>query len=264
MRLRSVLICLLAALGSVSTPVRGAERQSLLVFAAASLTDSLQRVSDAYTRSTGVPVKLSFAASSALAKQIESGAQVDIFISADEEWMDYLEARSLIRPGSRSDLLGNRLALIAPRDSVAAIELTAGAPIAAALGRRGRLAVGDPDSVPAGRYARAALQTLGVWDALGPRLARAENVRVALSYVSRGEAPLGIVYATDAAIEPRVRIVDTFPERTHPPITYPVALVASAGRSAADYLEFLRSAAAAEVFTDAGFAVLPAHGVSGK
>ncbi len=244
-------------IGMTLSPVLAAEqaREPLLVFAAVSLTDSLQRISDAYTQSTGVPVKLSFAASSALAKQIESGARVDAFVSADQEWMDYLDSRGFIKAGSRSDLVGNRLVLIAPADSSAAIKLAPAAPIAAALGERGRLAVGDPDSVPAGRYAKAALTSLGVWGVLEPRLARAENVRVALSYVARGEAPLGIVYATDAAAEPKVRLVDVFPENTHPAITYPIGLTKSAGASAGDYLKFLRSEAASEVLRKAGFAV---------
>lgn len=245
-------------LGLGLSPAFAAERaqEPLLVFAAVSLTDSLQKISDAYTQSTGVAVKLSFAASSALARQIESGARVDVFVSADQEWMDYLESRDLIRAGSRSDLLGNRLVLIAPSDSSVAIELAPGAPIAAALGERGRLAVADPDSVPAGKYAKAALGSLGVWSALEPRLARAENVRVALSYVARGEAPLGIVYATDAAAEPKVRLVDVFPESTHAPVRYPIGLTKSAGAAAGDYLKFLRSDAASQVFKKAGFAVL--------
>lgn len=244
-------------LGLVLRPASAAEqaREPLLVFAAVSLTDSLQKISDAYTQSTGVPVKLSFAASSALAKQIESGARVDVFVSADQEWMDHLENRGLIKGGSRSDLLGNRLVLIAPSDSSVAIELKPGAPIAAALGERGRLAVGDPDSVPAGKYAKGALGSLRLWTALEPRLARAENVRVALSYVARGEAPLGIVYVTDAMAESKVRLVDVFPESTHAPITYPIALTKAAGASAGDYVAFLRSDAASQVFKKAGFVV---------
>lgn len=246
----------------------GDSHEPLLVFAAASLTDSLQKASDAYTEATGIPVRLSFAASAALARQIESGARVDVFISADQEWMDYLDSRGLIKTGSRSDLLGNRLVLIAPGDSSVTVRLAPGAPIAAALGERGRLAVGDPDSVPAGKYAKAALSSLGMWAALETRLARAENVRVALSYVARGEAPLGIVYATDAAAEPKVRLIGVFPQSTHAPITYPIGLAQSAQASAGGYLEFLRGDAASEVFTKAGFAVLearnarPGHGVT--
>ena len=238
--------------------------QPLIIFAAASLTDSLQKVSDAYTKASGAPVKLSFAASSALAKQIESGARADVFFSADQEWMNYLDQRQLIRKESRTDLLGNQLVLIAPRDSKVALKLSPGAPILAALGERGKLATGDPDSVPVGKYAKAALTTLNLWDPLQSRLARAENVRVALTYVARGEAPLGIVYATDAAIEPRVRIVDQFPENTHPPITYPVAQTRSAAANAASFLEFLRSPAAQSIFTAAGFKFLAPEATTAK
>jgi molybdate transport system substrate-binding protein len=240
--------------------VHAAERsqEPLLVFAAASLTDSLQKVSDAYTARTGAPVKLSFAASSALARQIEAGARADVFFPADQEWMDYLEERRLIHKASRIDVLGNRLALVAPEDSVIRLKLGPGAPVAAALGSSGRLATGDPDSVPAGKYAKAALTSLNLWPALASRLARAENVRVALSYVARGEAPLGIVYVTDARVEPRVRIVDLFPETSHAPITYPVAATALAQPAAAGYIRFLHSPEAQALFIDAGFAVLSA------
>jgi molybdate transport system substrate-binding protein len=230
--------------------------QPLLVFAAASLADTLQKISDEYTRTSGVPVKLSFAASSALAKQIESGAAADVFFSADQDWMDYLDSKSLLRPGSRGNVVGNRLALIAPGDSTVSFELGPNPPIVAALGDSGRLATGDPDSVPAGKYAKAALTSLGVWSSVEPRLARAENVRVALGYVARGEAPLGIVYATDAAVEPKVRVIGLFPENSHPPITYPAALTKSASAAAAGYLQFLHGAFAAETFRKAGFTVL--------
>jgi molybdate transport system substrate-binding protein len=229
---------------------------ALVVFAAASLTDSLQKVTDAYTRSTGIEVKLSFASSSALAKQIENGAPADVFIAADQEWMDYVADKELIRKDSRSDLLGNRLVLIAPADSTVALKLATGAPILTALGSQGRLAAGEPTSVPAGKYAKAALTSLGIWGDLEKRLAPAENVRVALSYVARGEAPLGIVYATDAAAEPKVRVVAVFAESTHPPITYPAALTKTARAGARAYREFLQSAAATAIFTQAGFWVV--------
>lgn len=230
--------------------------EPLTVFAAASLTDTLQKVNEAYAKATGAIVKASFAASSTLARQIEAGAQADIFFSADQEWMDYAEQRRLTRRVTRFDLLGNRLALIAPHDSAVNLELERNAPLRAALGPRGRLAIGDPDSAPAGKYARAALMTLGLWRSVESRLARAENVRVALSYVARGEAPLGVVYATDVAVEPKVRIVDLFPEGSHAPITYPVAATSAASRAAEKYLAFLRSPAAAKIFSDAGFVVL--------
>ena len=230
----------------------------LVVFAAASLTDALQKITDEYTKSSAVQVKLSFAASSSLAKQIENGAPVDVFFSADREWMDYLDGKGLINAGSRTDLLGNRLALIAPADSKVSLQLAPNAAIAAALGDNGRLATGDPDSVPVGKYAKAALTSFGLWKELEPRLARAENVRVALSYVARGEAPLGIVYATDAAVEPRVRVIGLFPESSHGPITYPLAMTRSAQARTADYLQFLRGATAKGIFTKAGFTTLGA------
>lgn len=236
----------------------GAEpaRQPLIVFGAASLTDTLQQVSDEYTKLAGVPVKLSFASSAQLAKQIESGALVDVFFPADEEWMDYLEERGFTDSASRIDILANRLTLIAPHDSKVAIRLVPNAPIAAALGPKGRLATGDPDSVPAGKYAKAALISLGAWESIEPRLVRAENVRVALSYVARGEAPLGIVYATDAALEPRVRVLDVFPESSHPPIRYPAALTRSAQESADEYLQFLSTDTATRIFRQAGFIIV--------
>lgn len=225
----------------------------LIVFAAASLTDSLQKVSDAYTKATGQRVKLSFAASSALARQIEAGARADVFISADQEWMNYLEQKQLIDLRTRADVLGNRLVLIAPADRSIAVELAHPTNIVAALGPKGRLATGDPDSVPAGKYAKAAFTALGYWKELEPRLARAENVRVALSYVARGETLLGVVYATDAAVEPRVRVVVEFPSHTHPAITYPVAATRTANAATAKYLAFLRRAKARAVFENAGF-----------
>jgi molybdate transport system substrate-binding protein len=240
-----------------ASPAFGAD--ALVVFAAASLTDSLQKVTDAYTRSTGIEVKLSFASSSALAKQIENGAPADVFISADQAWMDYVVNQGLIRKDSHGDLLGNRLVLIAPADSTVALKLATGAPILAALGPQGRLATAEPTSVPAGKYAKAALTSLGIWGDLEKRLAPAENVRVALSYVARGEAPLGIVYATDAAAEPKVRVVDVFAESTHAPITYPAALTKTARAGASGYREFLQRAAATAIFTRAGFTVLRAR-----
>lgn len=237
----------------LAQPVLGAEREPLVVFAAASLTDVLQKVGPLYTQQSNVPVKFSFAASSALARQIESGAQVDAFFSADQDWMSYLQERKLIKVETRADLLGNRLALIAPKESKVTLKLQHGAPLLAALGTDGRLATGDPDSVPVGKYAKTALGNLDLWSSIEPRLVRADNVRVALMYVARGEAPLGIVYVTDAAVEPRVRIVDLFPESTHAPITYPVAATANASPETESFLKFLRSDAARAIFTKAGF-----------
>ena len=228
---------------------------TVVIFAAASLTDALQELGDDFTKSSGIVVKFSFAASSALARQIESGAPADVFVSADTEWMDYLQMRNRIRPDSRHDLLGNRLVLVAPADSP--LELTIGPQFALvdALGK-GRLATGDPDSVPVGRYARQALESLGVWSAVEPHLVRAENVRAALAFVDRGEAPLGIVYETDALLDKRVRVVDTFPAESHTAITYPIAVTAGAKPGAIKFVEFARSGTADAVFVKYGFAPL--------
>lgn len=252
------LCALVLAVALLSQPTRAADsqREPLIVFAAASLTDVLQQAGPLYTRQSNVPVKFSFAASSALAKQIESGAQVDAFLSADQDWMNYLQERKLIKDGTRADLLGNRLALIAPKDSKITLKLQRGAPLLAALGANGRLSTGDPDSVPVGKYAKTALGNLDLWSAIEPRLVRADNVRVALMYVARGEAPLGIVYATDAAVEPQVRIVDLFPESSHAAITYPVAAATSASPETDSFLRFLRSDAARAIFTKAGFSIV--------
>lgn len=232
------------------------QREPLIVFAAASLTDVLQQVGPLYTKRSKVPVKFSFAASSALARQIESGARADAFLSADQDWMNYLQQRNLIKNDTRADLLGNRLALIAPKDSKLTLKLAPGAPLLQALGANGRLSTGDPDSVPVGKYAKTALENLRLWQALERRLVRADNVRVALMYVARGEAPVGIVYSTDAAVEPQVRIVDLFPESSHAPVTYPIAATTSAAPPTSEFLEFLRSDAARAVFTKAGFSIV--------
>jgi molybdate transport system substrate-binding protein len=252
------MLLLAIALVANSTLASEAQREPLIVFAAASLTDTLQQIGPLYTAHSKVPVKFSFAASSALAKQIESGAKVDAFFSADQDWMNYLQERKLIQVETRRDLLGNRLALIAPANSKVTLKLARGAPLLAALGANGRLATGDPDSVPVGKYAKAALGNLDLWAAIEPRLARAENVRVALMYVARGEAPLGIVYATDATVEPKVRVVDLFPESSHTPITYPVAALSTAAPATTSFIAFLRSEPARAIFTKAGFNIIQA------
>ncbi|MBS0379605.1 MAG: molybdate ABC transporter substrate-binding protein [Proteobacteria bacterium] len=236
-----------AAPGSAALP-----EPTLTVFAAASLTDALDEVDRAFTRDTHIAVKTSYASSATLAKQIESGAGADVFLSADREWMDYLEKHGQIRAGTRRDLLGNALVLVAPADSSVQLKIAPGFALAAALGT-GRLATGDPDSVPAGIYARAALTKLGVWDAVAPHLARAENVRAALAYVARGEAPLGIVYRTDALADKHVRIVDTFPEDSHPPVIYPVAVTLGGRPESARYLDFLHTEGARQIFARYGF-----------
>ena len=230
----------------------------VLVFAAASLGDVLEEVDRAFTQHTGIAVQASYAASSVLAKQIEAGAPADIFFSADLAWVDYLEQRSLLKPGSRHDVLGNDLVLIAPSGRTLQLKIAPGFDLAGALGEGGRLALADPDSVPAGRYANAALSKLGVWDSVAGRLVRAENVRAALAYVARGEAPLGIVYGTDARAEKRVRVVDVFPADTYPPITYPVALTVHARPQAERLADFLGGAQARQIFVRYGFTTLPA------
>jgi len=230
-------------------------RDSITVFAAASLTDVMQEVSAEYTKKTGTRVELSFAATSTLARQVESGAHVDVFFSADQEWMDYLDQRALIQRGTRHDMLGNRLALVAPVASTVQLQIKPRFALLAAL-NGGRLATGDPDYVPVGRYARSALTSLGVWNDVADRLVRADNVRTALAFVAHGEVPLGIVYKTDAQIDKQVRIVDLFPETSHMPISYPIALTSAASPIAASFLEFLRGAVAAAAFEKYGFIVL--------
>lgn len=236
------------------TPVEAppADAREVLVFAAASLQTALDTLTAPARQATGVTMRVSYAASSALARQIENGAPADLFLSADLEWMDYLEARGLIRPGTRVTLLGNRLVLIGRRDRPLALTIAPGFPIARALGGD-RLALADPEAVPAGRYARAALTSLGVWASVAGRIAAAENVRAALRLVALGEAPLGIVYHTDAIAEPAVRVLGAFPESSHPPIVYPAAPTSTAGPAAAPLLEFLRGAEARKVFVEQGF-----------
>lgn len=253
----SAFLGALAALHLSSSAAAGRTERSapLLVFAATSLTDALEEMDRAFTAQTGIAVRASYGASSLLAKQIQAGAAADVFISADEEWMDYLAARGALRAGTRYDLLGNELVLIAPRDSTVQLPVEPGFPLAAALDG-GRLAMADPESVPAGRYGQAALVHLKVWDSISEHLARAENVRAALAYVARGETPLGIVYRTDAQAEPRVRSVAVFPPETHLPIRYPVSLTAGARAGSERYLELLRSEAARRVFERAGFDTL--------
>lgn len=233
--------------------VSHAAPKTLTVFAASSLTTVLEEVGKAYTLQTGVPVRFSFAASSALAKQIESGAPADVFISADQEWMDYLAARNLIRAATRRDVVSNSLVLVAPASSAISIKIAPGFALAAALGDRGRIATGDPASVPIGRYARAALTHLQVWTSVESRLVPADNARTALSFVVRGEAPLGIVYATDAQAESRVRVVDYFPASSHAPIRYPAAAMRLADANAGGFLAFLASEPARAIFDRAGF-----------
>ncbi len=228
-----------------------------LVFAAASTKDALEAIDQLWQAQGHARVRFSFAASSALARQLEQGAPADLFISADTQWMDYARAKHLVRENTVRPLLGNRLALVARVDApLAGLALRPGVDIAGALAG-GRLAVADVQSVPAGRYARAALVSLGAWQAVASRLAMTENVRVALALVARGEAPMGIVYESDARAEPRVRVIALFPEQTHPPIHYPVAIAAASTHAQARaFYDYLRSAPAGESFREHGFSLL--------
>jgi len=233
-----------------------ADKPPLTVFAAAALKEAMDAAGKVYTESTGTPVRFSYASSSAIARQIEQGAPADVFISADTDWMDYLAKRNLIVSDTRRDLLSNHLALVAPAASKAALRIRKGMPLAVALAG-GRLAIAGPD-VPAGRYAEASLTSLGVWDSVKDHLARAENVRATLAFVTRGETPLGVVYDTDAKVEPAVRIVGLFPDASHQRIVYPGAVVAASTNPAAKaFVEQLQSAPEAAVFRKYGFIVLP-------
>lgn len=254
MRLVALLAAAMLALAPASSFAK--RRAPVTVFAAASLTNALEDVGRIYTARSRQPVRFSFASSSVIARQLEGGARADLFVSADRQWMDYVEARGLIANATRRDILRGRLALIAPRAGNLRLAIRPGFPLAAALGPRGRLAIGDPAYVPAGRYAHAALRRLGVWDAVAGRLVRAENVRVALAYVARGEAPLGIVYETDAKIEPGVHIVGLFPAASHKPIVYPAAITSAAAPGARAFYEFMRGPTGAAIFRRHGFGVV--------
>jgi molybdate transport system substrate-binding protein len=238
-------------------PQPAAAQDSLTVFAAASMRNALDDADAAFAKATGVKVVASYAATSALAKQIEQGAPADVFVSADLKWMDYAIAHRLVKPETRVNLLGNRLVLIAPKASkLDHVAIGRDFDIAKLAGS-GRIAVADVKAVPAGRYAKEALTSLGAFAAAEPKLAQAENVRAALAYVARGETPLGIVYATDAHVEPKVKIVGVFPEDSHPPITYPVArLAASKNAHVARYLDFLQTGTAKAIFEKFGFGFL--------
>jgi len=248
-----------AALGmGLASPLSSAVAQdkAITVFAAASMKNALDDVNAAFTKSTGIKVAASYAASSALIKQIENGAPADVFVSADLDWMDYGAQHKLIKDDTRVNLLGNRLVLIAPKDSkIDHVTIAPGFDLAKLAGD-GRIVTGDVRAVPVGKYAKAALEKLGAWAAAEPKFAMTENVRAALTLVARGEAALGIVYETDAKVEPNVKIIGAFPAESHPPIVYPVALTVNAKPEAAQYLAFLRSQAAKAVFETYGFTFL--------
>ena len=241
--------------GPASSPA-SAQEKSLTVFAAASMKNSLDDVDAAYAAKTGVKVVASYAASSALAKQIEQGAPADVFVSADTDWMDYAVTKKSINQSTRVNLLGNSIVLIAPKDSgIGNVTIGQGFDLAKLAGT-GRIATGDVNAVPVGKYAKAALEKLGAWDAAASKFAMAESVRAALTLVARQEAVLGIVYSTDAKVEPDVKIIGTFPADSHPPIIYPVAATTTAKAESTGYLAFLRSSAAKAIFEKYGFSFL--------
>jgi molybdate transport system substrate-binding protein len=242
---------LLAALVGLPTLVAAA---NITVFAAASLKESMDALTHAFDASSGNKTRVVYAGSNTLAKQIEAGAPADLFISADEEWADYLDTRKLLKPGTRVNLVSNALVLVAPAASKANVRIAPGFDLAGALGN-GKLAMANPDSVPAGRYGKSALEALGAWKSVERQVVGADNVRAALSFVARGEAPFGVVYKTDAIAEKGVRIVDTFPASSHAPIVYPAAIVATSKSptEAAALLTFLQSPAARTTWTTYGF-----------
>jgi molybdate transport system substrate-binding protein len=266
---RSSLVAALAAFALAALPFAAPAQEkaqqkvqekssdkSILVFAAASMKNALDEIDAAFTRQNGTNVVASYDASSALMKQIEQGAPADVYISADQQWMDYGSQQKLIDDNTRVNLLGNKLVLIAAKESTLS-DVTIGPDLdLAKLAGDGRIATGDVRAVPVGIYAKAALQKLGLWDSTTPKLAMVGNVRAALVLVTRGEAPLGIVYATDAKVEPAVKIIGVFPDDSHDPIVYPAAATVGAKPAARPYLDFLRSAAARAIFERFGFSFL--------
>lgn len=253
MRLRVIAPALAVLLSLIPATGRA---QDLTVFAAASLQNAFEDIARQYRQKTGRDVKFSFAASSSLARQIEQGAPASIFASADEQWMDYLQQRNLIVTDTRKALLGNRLVLVIPAASTAKVDLKPNFDFKSLLGADGRWVTGDPASVPVGRYAQEALTKLGAWDFAQTRLVRAENVRVALTFVERGEVAAGIVYETDAAISQKVKVAGVFPSDSYTPVSYPVAAIAKNDTPAArEFLKFLESAEAREVYKKFGFSV---------
>lgn len=249
-----VAVSLFLCLG-FARPVSAAT--DITVFAAASTTNALTEIAKIYESGKSGKVALSFASSSTLAKQIESGAPADVFLSADTTWMKYLEERNLLEPGSRSELLGNRIVFIVPvSSSVQSITVSPQLDLLELLGRDGRLSVGDPAHVPVGRYAKAALEHLKLWTQVENRIAPAQDVRAGLVLVERAESPLGIVYATDAAVSDKVRVADTFPLDSHPSIDYPVAAIKGSKRDAAlAFIKFLSAPQAKEIWAKYGFEV---------
>jgi molybdate transport system substrate-binding protein len=254
-RFIGILTAFSILLGSTVTPAL-AQEKTLTVFAAASMKNALDEIDAAYTAKTGIKITASYAASSVLAKQIEQGAPVDVFVSADTDWMDYATDKKAINVRTRVNLLGNSIVLIAAKDSkLDNVNISGGFDLAKLAGD-GKIATGDVKSVPVGKYAKAALEKLGSWTAAEPKFAMAESVRAALTLVSRGEAPLGIVYATDAKVDPGVKIIGTFPADSHPAIIYPVAATTTAKVEATDYLAFLKTSTAKTIMEKYGFSFL--------
>ncbi|GGJ99027.1 molybdate ABC transporter substrate-binding protein [Luteimonas terricola] len=253
----AVVLCALLAFAALWPHDARAADAPLTVFAAASLKESMDEAAGAYQAATGQRVRVSYAASSALARQITQGAPADVFVSADLDWMDELQARGLVDAGTRSELLGNTLVLIAPATPAAEpVTLREGLDLRPLLGTRGRIALGMVDSVPAGKYAKAAFQSLAMWETIEPRVAGVENVRAALMLVARGEAPLGVVYGSDAQAEPRVRVLATFPPGSHPEIVYPAARVAASRHPhAGGFLRWLQDDDARAIFRGHGFSL---------
>ncbi|MGL4858720.1 MAG: molybdate ABC transporter substrate-binding protein [Enterobacteriaceae bacterium] len=249
--IKGILILLLSASACLANAA-----EKITVYAAASLTNAIEEISATYQKAHPVTIVSSFASSSTLARQIKEGAPVELFISADQRWMDYLAESNLIKADSRVTLLSNQLVLIAPRDSkLQAITLDKKTDWTALL-QNGHLAVGDPDHVPVGNYAKQALTWLGAWEQLSPKLARTNNVRAALALVEQGEAPLGIVYSSDVVVTDKVKIIATFPTQSHEPVTYPMALIAGRDNAAAQaFSQYLQGPEAAKVFNKYGFAV---------
>jgi len=245
-----------AWLGLSSAPVPAFAADKIVVFAAASMKNALDNADAAFTKETRKEVAVSYAASGPLAKQLENGAPADVFISADTNWMDYVASKKLIKDDSRVNLLGNKLVLVAAKDKAKPVEIKQGLDLAGLLGD-GRLAIGQPESVPAGKYGKTALEKLGIWASVEKKIAGAESVRAALALVSRGEAPYGIVYQTDVSADPGVAVVGTFPADSHPPILYPIAITSSSKNADVQaYFDFLKSAKAVPFFEHEGFTIL--------
>ena len=251
-------VCLAFAALTAEIAVNAAGQETITVFAAASLTDALEKLARQYNESTETQeakVRFSFAASSTLARQIEAGAPADIFISANDEWMDYLAAKNLIAPATRVSPVGNALVMIAPADSpLGTVAIDSGLNVAALIGRDAKIITGDPENVPIGMYAKKAFENLGLWTSVEPLVARADSVRAALALVERGEAPLGIVYETDARASKRVKVVGVFPPDSYPPVSYPFAILAGRDAPAVrQFFQHLTTGPAAEVYESFGF-----------